>query len=90
MYRFARLEFSLDALNARTNFNFGTQNTPAPATTVGQAGYYGNDNGGYYANSNRDPALANKDVTTDPDAAGPLTKFANFQSPNSNVDLQNT
>ncbi|MAG59500.1 hypothetical protein CMO96_01795 [Candidatus Woesebacteria bacterium] len=51
----------------------------ANAATKGTPFYYGNDNGGYYANSNRSSDLSVPDAT-----------IAEFQYPNSNVDLQNT
>lgn len=59
--------------------DYPAQNYIDPAANKGDGNYYGNDNGGYYANSNRNPDLSVPDATV-----------ADFQPPNSNVDLKNT
>lgn len=69
-------EFAIDQNGLRTNFNFPNQNTPPIDATVGDRGYYGNDNMGYYPNSNRNPDLGAAE--------------ASYQPPNSNIDLENT
>ena len=62
-----------------SDIDYPGQNEIDPSAEKGQPNYYGNDNGGYYANSNRNPDLSVPDATA-----------ADFQPPNSNVDLQNT
>lgn len=73
-FRYSNDNRELNAANNPHLFDFSlpSQNMPPLGIKKGSSGYYPNDNGGYYANSNRD------DIST-------VDPVNNKQPPNSNT-----